>query len=63
MSQDEFHRSAAVDLLTLILCIPFCIWLGWWGILPAFVIGWIINIMASRKQAAPTAEGESHAGD
>lgn len=50
MSREEYHRSAAVDLLTLILCLPFCLWLGWWGILPAFGIGWCINMWCSREE-------------
>lgn len=58
MTREEYHRSLAVDLLTLILCLPFCMWLGWWGILPAFGIGWGINrwhmwhSRAERKAAA-----------
>lgn len=43
MTRDDYHRSAAVDLLTLILCLPFCMWLGWWGIAPPFAIGFAIN--------------------
>lgn len=58
MSRDEYHRTAAVDLLTLILCLPFCAWLGWWGLLPPFAIGTAINAMCSRKRPSHPTKDE-----
>lgn len=41
--------SLLVDLLTILLCVPFYMWLDWWGILLAFFIGWCINTWRNRK--------------
>ena len=48
MSRDEYYRQQATDLLTLVLLTPFCLWLDWWGILPAFGIGFLVNCFADR---------------
>jgi hypothetical protein len=39
----NLRQRDAVDLLTLALLVPFCAWLGWWGVLPSFGIGFAVN--------------------
>lgn len=49
MKREQYERQHAVDLLTLVLCVLFCFWLGWWGLLPAFGIGMTINIICDKE--------------
>jgi len=51
MMHKEYYRQDAVDLLTLILCLPFCLWLGWYGLMPAFGIGIALNIYCEKKES------------
>ncbi len=55
---DDYRRREAVDYLTLILCMPLLFWLGWWGLLPAFLIGFGINVAASRLSKHEPCEHE-----
>jgi hypothetical protein len=55
-------RQDVVDVLTMILLGPFCIWLGWWGILPAFGIGFIINLWCDVVSTAPGCSGPCDGG-
>ena len=30
-----------------------CLWLGWYGVLAAFTLGWIVNWDANRRELTP----------
>lgn len=55
MSSDKYHRIAAVDMLTLVICFPLALWIGWWGVALAFAIGTAINCWASKHEARAAA--------
>ena len=50
MSRGREDFETPGDAVTLFTLLPFCLWLGWWGILPAFLLGWIVNILDSKEE-------------
>lgn len=41
------EQREAVDLLTIAISLPFCAWLGWWGIPAALAVGTAINALCA----------------